>query len=184
MSAIGYVSGAPHDHHKNSDERKVSIAIGHGLIAYLNDSDYRYQRSQIPEPTGHDVRASTAQFPDENTHREKEDHRHSDEPHRPTVSWIGIKKCETCGPKSFPYVRRVRVSGICEPSPKRINVEGLNGVGSLGNDGDYGAPSAKSQQEPFFKDEASEWELWYRESCLCSAILHTILLAMLTNLWR
>src|SRR5262245_19861492 len=51
------VSNEPNCKHKQSDMRKVSVAIGMALLAHLNEADNWDQHIGIPEPPSEQVRS-------------------------------------------------------------------------------------------------------------------------------
>ena len=52
-----HVSNEPDRKHKQPDIRKVSVAIGMALFAHLNKADHWDQHTDIPKPTGKEVRS-------------------------------------------------------------------------------------------------------------------------------
>ena len=50
LCRVGQISDSPGDHHKDSNERNVRIAVGHGLVTDLHQADHRNQRPQKPQP--------------------------------------------------------------------------------------------------------------------------------------
>ena len=44
-------SDSPNNNYEQTNERQISVAVSHGLIAYLNQADHRNHCAQIPEPS-------------------------------------------------------------------------------------------------------------------------------------
>src|SRR5256885_2564608 len=51
----GMVGNPPHGQHKNSEQRRVRIPVGHGLATDLHKSDHRHKAAEIPEPANNQI---------------------------------------------------------------------------------------------------------------------------------
>src|SRR5580693_3440953 len=70
LPAVRQISCAPDQHHEDSDQRDISVAVGDCLLAYLDESNDGNKSAEEPEPTGKQVGPSSVLLPDQRGHGE------------------------------------------------------------------------------------------------------------------
>src|SRR5580692_12253270 len=104
LPAICQVSCTPDHHHKDSNQRDVSVAVGDCLLAYLDKSNDRNQSSEEPEPADEQVGPGSALLPDQRGHGEHKKRGHSNLPTSERSTGVGIKYRQSRRPECFPHI--------------------------------------------------------------------------------
>src|SRR5436190_236637 len=107
MRRCGNMRDKPHCEHKQTDVGEVRIAVRVALFSNLDEANHGDKHTDIPEPSGEEIRS----FPSENdccdSHREKQSNREKNFPNCQSIVWVRVENGEACRPQCFPNVNHV-----------------------------------------------------------------------------
>ena len=94
----------PHNDNKKTNQRNISIAFSHGLLADLHDANNRRQRSQKPQPADEAIRLILAKMPANGSYRDKSRKRQSRRDITDVVKVVVIIDGKRIGPERNPHI--------------------------------------------------------------------------------
>src|SRR4029077_13659179 len=126
---IGMVRDPPYNNHKNSQQRRVGVAIGHCLTTNLNKSNHRHQATEVPQPSGNQKTLAEMSHAEK---RERENKGQTQEwfPQRESVLRMGIKNCQVKRPKTFEDIEEIGPERVGGSSSWRNELIGGDGIGT------------------------------------------------------
>ena len=102
-----HLARAPRDHHAQADHRQVHVAVGHRLVADLDEPDDRHEHADEPEPADCEVRLACATCRTDRRGDDEQQRRRADDGrHRPGLEQR-IERREIARPEEFAEVAGV-----------------------------------------------------------------------------
>ena len=125
---------------KNSNQRKIRVAIGHLLRADLHQTDHRHKGAEIPRPTNKNERKATPRCHDKQADHGEQDDRQADRPDAEPFTGMGIIDRQLKRNDGVTQIRGIRRQRICATRRERNGIQRRDGMtaalGHSGNDGE------------------------------------------------
>src|SRR5437762_7645117 len=118
MPRLCKVCYSPDDEKKETDVRQVGITVSVSLFANLNDPDDRHHHTDIPEPSGKDIRTFLSQENRYCRNSEEKRARQGNLPDRKWIVRIGVENGQSRRPERLPHILDVTDKCVVEPPGK------------------------------------------------------------------